>query len=1447
NACPLTRVTSTTKVPSRKPIAIETDKPKHVATLVYSRKPKKSKSTDPVSKSKVVQIVLWYLDSDCSKHMTRDRSQLTNFVNKFLGTVKFRNDHVAKIMGYGDYQIGNVTISKVYYMEGLGHNLFSVGHFCDSDFEVAFRQHTCFIRNLKGVDLLTGSQGNNLYTLSLRDMMASSIICLFSKASKTKSCLWHRRLSHLNFGAISHLARQGLVQEAVATACYTKIVPSQWTKDHPLENIIDELARPVSTRLQLHEQALLCYYDAFLTSVEPKMYKDAWTQSYWIEVMEEKLNEFKRLELDELGGILKNKAQLVAHGYRQEEGIDFEESFVPVTAFLNGNMREKVYVSQPDGFVDPVKPNHVYKLKKVLYGLKQGPHADSKDLPLLQIYVDGLQISQSPRGIFINQSKYIVKSLKKFGFDSCDQVDTLMVEKSKLDEDKEGKVVDPSHYHGMIGTLLYLTASRPDLQFSIFMCARYQAQPTENHLHAVKRIFWYLRGTVNRGLWYLKDSSIALIGFANANHAGCQDTRCSTSGNLKMSRNEDHHRQGRRFTAGGNGHDGRDPHDVEIERLRQWVRELEINPFDRYERQYEDTPTNTAVKEYENESPPQTDPICTLGIHTEILKFEGRLCPDDFLDWLRTVDRIFDLRDTPDHIKVLTLIDKANPLYNTKDEFETEVVYPDRGELLVTRRLLHTAVLDQDDDTTTLKTEDVPPNRVLISKTDFVRLVKVSPPSVVFGLLMIEENFVTVAALLSMVSLLNEFKDVFPEEILAGLPVIREIVRLHGVPQSITSDRDVKFVSHFWYTLWKRLGAKLNFSSSHHPQTYGQTEAEFAYKQSNHSSMGRSPFFIVYGRNPFTPLDLAPMVGDGSVSADGDERALQIKELHAQVLFEEGDLVWIHLRRAQFPQRRFGKIHPRADGPFRILKKINDNAYKVELPESKAYKTYYAFATGKAIPKPKYVRRSTKEKTKQAPKASFGKRIKSAAKVTRSGKKKQIAEGLETLSKIALSEAEQMQLAIERSKTQLHSSQSESSDDDDETSVSKDKDDDDQEDDDDKKDDDDQGDADEQTDSDNNDDEFVHLKFSTHDKEDKEEDSFDPRVQTHSHVGSTDDEDSNEEIDGVNVKGDKLDEEETNEEDEWDELYRDVNINLEDVPVTSTVEPPLLSAKTLLPPPTPLITQMQQTPVPTPANVPSSSLQDLCNFSSLVGFDHRLKTLKINFSEFKQTNQFAKVVSSIPGIIDSYLSNKMNEAIKTTSHVVAANVSELDLKKILIDKMESNKSIHRSDEHKNLYKALVDAYECDKLILGTYGDTVTFKRHRDDEDKDEEPFARLNRGSKRRRTGKNKSRQVHQSKRPPSQLESQLKEQDLPAAHGPTQPWISNLAHKDDSRNSFNELTDTPLDFSTFVMNHLMVDTLTPELLAGPTFKQMKGSCKSLVELKYFFKEVNKATTDQLD
>ncbi|GJT73591.1 retrovirus-related pol polyprotein from transposon TNT 1-94 [Tanacetum coccineum] len=141
-----------------------------------------------------------------------NRSKLMNFVEKFIGSVRFGNDHLGAIMGYGDYVMGDSVISRVYYVEGLGHNLFSVGQFCDSDLEVAFRKHTCFVRDINGTDILKGSRSTNLYTISMDEMMKSSPICLLSKASKSKSWLWHRRLNHLNFGTINDLARKDLVR-----------------------------------------------------------------------------------------------------------------------------------------------------------------------------------------------------------------------------------------------------------------------------------------------------------------------------------------------------------------------------------------------------------------------------------------------------------------------------------------------------------------------------------------------------------------------------------------------------------------------------------------------------------------------------------------------------------------------------------------------------------------------------------------------------------------------------------------------------------------------------------------------------------------------------------------------------------------------------------------------------------------------------------------------------------------------------------------------------------------------------------------------------------------------------------------------------------------------------------------------------------------------------------
>ncbi|GJQ95612.1 retrovirus-related pol polyprotein from transposon TNT 1-94 [Tanacetum coccineum] len=847
------------------------------------------------SKRVVIQVVLWYLDSGCSKHMTVNRSKLKNFVEKFIGTVRFGNDHFGAIMGYGDYVYGDSVISRVYYVEGLGHNMFSIGQFCDSDLEIAFKKHSFFVRDMNGVDLLKGSRITNLYTISIDDMMKSSPVCLLSKASKIKSWLWHRRLNNLNFGTINDLARKdlfsglprlkfekdhlcsacqlgkskkyshkpktentnmevlhtlhmdlcgsmrvqsingkkyilvimddysrftwvtflrskdetpefvinflkqiqvlayfikslfrellnktalskdkinrslihtrhnktpyelvhdnkpdlsflrvfgalcyptndsedlgklqakanimifigyapsrkgfriynkrtrrimetihvtfdelhqsmapvhislgpepmsmmprqfssGLIPNQVhatnyvlptdkdlellfqpmfdeyvevtrddepvpsATAVNAQVVPPvihhdfvvgptikdtlitqatlhpsvnpvtgesgsahflriwfctvepnqanqppahlrKWSKYYPLDNIVGSPSCPVSTRKQLASDALWCY----------------------------EIHEFDLLEVWELVPRPVYVMVIALKGIYKVKLDEYGDMDVK-TAFLNGDLQEEVFVSQPEGFEDPEHPTHVYRLKKALYGLKQAPRAwydtlskflmatkffkgavdptlftrkTSKHILLVQIYVDdiifastdptactifskemnskfqmsmmgqmsfflGLQVSQSPRGIFINQAKYALEILKKYGMDLTDPVDTPMVDRLKLDEDLKGIPVDQTRFRGMVGSLMYLTASRPDLVFVVCMCARYQAKPTKKHLEAIKRVFRYLRGTIHMGLWYPKDNAMALTAYADADHAGCQDTRRSTSGSAQF-------------------------------------------------------------------------------------------------------------------------------------------------------------------------------------------------------------------------------------------------------------------------------------------------------------------------------------------------------------------------------------------------------------------------------------------------------------------------------------------------------------------------------------------------------------------------------------------------------------------------------------------------------------------------------------------------------------------------------------------------------------------------------------------------------------------------------------------------------------------------------------------------------------------------------------------------
>nr|GEW37974.1 hypothetical protein [Tanacetum cinerariifolium] len=373
------------------------------------------------------------------------------------------------------------------------------------------------------------------------------------------------------------------------------------TSSHNIEQVRRNSSSPVHTRQQLAADPEMCMYALTVSTVEPKNIKEAMANSEWIEAMQDKLHQFDRL---------------------QEEGIDFEESFALVahleavwifiacalhksfliyqmgvkTAFLNGPLKEEVYVAQPDGFVDPDHPEKVYRLRKALYGLKQAPRAwydelsafltskgftkgtidptiftirYGEDILLVQIYVDdiifgstnhkyskrfeklmhsrfkmslmgeikfflGLQIQQSPSGIFINQAKYTLEILHKHGMDKGQRIGTPIAMKHKLDADLSGNPVDQTDYRSKIGSLMYLTSSRPDIVQAICFCARYQSRPTEKHLKEVKRIFRCLKGTVNMGLWYPKCSSFELTAFSDADHAGCIDSRKSTSGGIQF-------------------------------------------------------------------------------------------------------------------------------------------------------------------------------------------------------------------------------------------------------------------------------------------------------------------------------------------------------------------------------------------------------------------------------------------------------------------------------------------------------------------------------------------------------------------------------------------------------------------------------------------------------------------------------------------------------------------------------------------------------------------------------------------------------------------------------------------------------------------------------------------------------------------------------------------------
>ncbi|GMH24089.1 hypothetical protein Nepgr_025932 [Nepenthes gracilis] len=414
------------------------------------------------------------------------------------------------------------------------------------------------------------------------------------------------------------------IEQVTPLVIPTKEHSSRVKLNHPNDLMLGDVNEGMSLhRRILNQLAYTCY----VSHIEPKKVEEALLDECWTNAMHEKLNQFVRNDIwtlvprptntnvigtkwifknkiDESGNITRNKARLVAQGYTQVEGIDYDETFAPVallefiriilsvactmgfklyqmdvkSVFLNGFIQEEVYVEQPKGFVNPTFSDHVYKLKKALYGLKQAPRAwyerltsylndhgfirgsvdktlfvqmTDKCMLVAQVYVDdivfgatvdsrahsfakcmasefemsmigeltyflGLQIPQLPHDTFISQAKYAMDLVKRFNLDNSKHTRSPMSTSSKLDRDPAGKSVDPSLYRSMIGSLLYLTASRPDIAFSVGVCARYQSNPKESHLSAIKRIIQYINGTSAFGILFSNDSNFALAGYSDA-------------------------------------------------------------------------------------------------------------------------------------------------------------------------------------------------------------------------------------------------------------------------------------------------------------------------------------------------------------------------------------------------------------------------------------------------------------------------------------------------------------------------------------------------------------------------------------------------------------------------------------------------------------------------------------------------------------------------------------------------------------------------------------------------------------------------------------------------------------------------------------------------------------------------------------------------------------------
>nr|GEV52223.1 hypothetical protein [Tanacetum cinerariifolium] len=468
-------------------------RPKH-SNVIWKKK--RSSNTFNVDLSYIIQICLWIIDLGCSKHMMGNRALLTNFVEKFLGTVRFGNNDFTVIAGYGDVIMKSSTTNVESSNADVPSHEEEVFHESSKSFQKeSYSLNDDVQQDLEEVEVPSSN------TQSVSNNMVPNI----DEASTSRN-VYNERLEDAYFDASTSFHDPSNVH----TFCQPYPHEKKWTKDHLLHKIIGDLKISVCTRGQL---ANLCLYSCLLSAIEPANVAEALRDADWVSAMQDELDQFARLKVWRLvpgPEVARIKAIRLFLAYAAHTDFTVFQMDVK-TMFLNGILKEEVYVGQHLGFISKQYPDHVYALDKALYGLKQAPRA-WYDVLSQFLLNSGFQKGSIDTTLLIKK-----------------KVLTPMVEQAKLKLDLVGKPLDHTGYRSMIGSLMYVTSSRPDIMFATCMCARYHANPNEHHVSAIKRIFCYLKGTINLGIWYPKDFGFDLTAYSDADHTGCHLDQKSTS------------------------------------------------------------------------------------------------------------------------------------------------------------------------------------------------------------------------------------------------------------------------------------------------------------------------------------------------------------------------------------------------------------------------------------------------------------------------------------------------------------------------------------------------------------------------------------------------------------------------------------------------------------------------------------------------------------------------------------------------------------------------------------------------------------------------------------------------------------------------------------------------------------------------------------------------------